>query len=65
MVTVNAPVNMPPEIEQVYEEKRSDGEDDNVHVVPARFDAETVTAVPAGPEVGLKMSAGIPIVDVS
>jgi hypothetical protein len=51
------PVNTPPEIVHKEESKRPDGEDVRLHVVPSKPDLETETAVPAGPDVGLKTSA--------
>jgi hypothetical protein len=36
--------------------KSPDGEDERVHVVPAKFNPEAVTAVPEEPWVGLKVS---------
>jgi hypothetical protein len=55
---VKLPESVPvPEIEHTGEEaKRPDGEDDRVHVAPAKFDPEAVTAVPEAPWVGLKVS---------
>ena len=55
MATVKLPVNVPPEIEHVgVEEKRPDGLDERVHVVPAKLDPDTVTAVPPTPDIGFK-----------
>jgi hypothetical protein len=52
---VKLPVKVPPEIEHVgVEEKRLDGVDERVQVVPAKLDPEAVTAVPPKPDVGVK-----------
>ena len=61
------PVNVPPEIEHVgVEEKRPDGVEDRLHVVPAKSSPETVTTVPPKPEAGVRENvAGGPAVTVN
>jgi hypothetical protein len=61
---VKLPLNVPLEIEHVgagVGEKRPDGVTSNVHVVPAKFEPEAVTAVPTMPDEGVKMKIRGPV----
>lgn len=55
---MNPPERVPAEIEHDEEVKRPPGTAVRRHVVPAKFEPETVTDVPTGPDVGLNERFG-------